>query len=62
MQYVEKVRIGRARLLLEEANLTLDRVAEASGFASAEVLRRNFQRRFGVPPGEYAERFGGRAR
>ena len=58
-RYVEKVRLERARMLLEETALPLDRIASSTGFASAEVLRRTFQRQFGVSPGAYADRFGG---
>lgn len=57
-KYVESVRLERVRLLLEEGNLSLERIAFASGFSSTEVLRRNFQKRFGVAPADYAKRFG----
>ena len=55
--YVEALRIERARTLLEAGAPSLDAVAEASGFASAEVLRRAFHRRVGVGPAAYRERF-----
>ena len=59
-QYVERVRIERARVLLEETRVPLERIAHVAGFASTEVLRRTFQRHFGTPPAEYARRFGER--
>jgi transcriptional regulator GlxA family with amidase domain len=55
--YVEALRIERARDLLQDGAPSLEAVAQASGFASAEVLRRAFHRRVGVSPAEYRERF-----
>lgn len=55
--YVEALRIERARDLLEDGAPSLEAVAQATGFASAEVLRRAFHRRVGVSPAEYRERF-----
>jgi transcriptional regulator GlxA family with amidase domain len=55
--YVEALRVERARDLLEDGAPSLQAVAQASGFASAEVLRRAFHRRVGVSPAEYRERF-----
>jgi transcriptional regulator GlxA family with amidase domain len=55
--YVEALRIERARDLLEDGAPSLEAVAQATGFASAEVLRRAFHRHVGVSPAEYRERF-----
>jgi predicted acylesterase/phospholipase RssA len=55
--YVEALRIERARDLLEDGAPSLEAVAQATGFASAEVMRRTFHRRVGVSPAEYRERF-----
>lgn len=55
-QYVEALRVERARLLLEDG-ATVDEAARATGFRSAEVLRRAFHRRIGVAPSAYRERF-----
>jgi transcriptional regulator GlxA family with amidase domain len=57
-EYVEGVRIERARSMLELEQLPLERVAERCGFASAEVMRRAFHRRVGVSPRDYRMRFG----
>jgi transcriptional regulator GlxA family with amidase domain len=54
--YVEALRVERARNLLEDGAPSLQAVAQATGFASAEVLRRAFQRRVGVSPAEYRDR------
>ena len=55
--YVETLRVERARALLEDGAESLEAVAQATGFASAEVLRRAFHRRVGVAPGDYRARF-----
>jgi transcriptional regulator GlxA family with amidase domain len=55
--YVEALRVERARDLLEDGAPSLEAVAQATGFASAEVLRRAFHRRVGVSPAEYRNRF-----
>jgi len=55
--YVEQVRIERARGMLETDGESLERVAGRCGFASAEVMRRAFRRRLGASPREYRERF-----
>jgi transcriptional regulator GlxA family with amidase domain len=39
----------------------VEEVAGASGFGSAEILRRAFRRRLGVTPGQYRTTFGGAA-
>ena len=55
--YVEGLRVERARDLLEDGAPSLEAVAQAAGFASAEVLRRAFHRRVGVSPADYRTRF-----
>ncbi|WP_245677203.1 GlxA family transcriptional regulator [Nocardia acidivorans] len=56
-RYVEQVRIGAARRLLENTDQPLDRVAVAVGLGSPETLYRIFHRHLGIPPGEYRARF-----
>ena len=55
--YVETLRVERARALLQDGAESLEAVARAAGFSSAEVLRRAFHRRVGVSPAAYRERF-----
>jgi transcriptional regulator GlxA family with amidase domain len=55
--YVEMARIDNARRLLEETDKPLKRVADWSGFADPNGLRRAFARRLGVLPAEYRRRF-----
>ncbi|MEV6768881.1 GlxA family transcriptional regulator [Nocardia sp. NPDC051030] len=56
-RYVERVRIGAARRLLETTDQPLDRVAAAVGLGSPETLYRLFHRHLGIAPGEYRARF-----
>lgn len=56
--YVERARVERARQMLESgAPAGVETVALACGFAGPEVMRRAFQRRLGVSPREYRQRF-----
>jgi transcriptional regulator GlxA family with amidase domain len=55
--YVEQLRVERARSVLETGTTSLDQVAARCGFAGAEVMRRAFQRRVGTSPSEYRNRF-----
>lgn len=52
-------RIGVAMELLEAGRLTIDRIAESSGFSSADALRTQFQRVVGVSPSDYRRMFAG---
>ena len=56
-QFVESARIGRAKALLETSDWPLARVAERAGFGSVHALHRVFQKRLGITPGLYRERF-----
>lgn len=56
--FVEIARIDRAKALLETSSWPLARVAERAGLNSLDALHRAFQKRVGVTPGEYRERFG----
>ncbi len=60
-QYVQRIRIERARHLLEHGGESIDAVAELCGFGSAETMRRRFQQSLGVAPSEYRSRFAHRA-
>jgi transcriptional regulator GlxA family with amidase domain len=58
--YVERLRVERARSLLEAGEEPVEIVAEACGFGTVETLRRAFQRAVGVSPSQYRERFAER--
>jgi transcriptional regulator GlxA family with amidase domain len=49
-KYVERLRVQRARRLLEEADARLDEVAAAAGFTDAGRMRRAFARVLGQSP------------
>ena len=53
---VEELRLENARRLLEQGG-HVARTASRCGFGSEETLRRAFQRRFGIGPQAYRERF-----
>ncbi|MFW7354967.1 helix-turn-helix domain-containing protein [Ochrobactrum soli] len=57
-QFVEGARIERAKALLETSDWSLPRIAERSGFGSLHSLHRAFQKRLGVTPRSYRDRFG----
>ena len=56
--FVESARVNRAKALLETSDWPLARLAEQAGFGSVEGLHRAFNKRVGVTPGEYRQRFG----
>ena len=55
--YVEQVRIEAARRALAEGDDPVHAVARRCGFGTAETLRRVFQRRLGLAPSDYRDRF-----
>jgi transcriptional regulator GlxA family with amidase domain len=57
-KHVEDLRLEAARRQLESTSLSITEVADATGLASSEVLRRLFKRRLGVAPGRYRASFG----
>lgn len=57
LEFVETARFERARQLLGDVALPVKTVAARSGFASDDHLRRVFQRRLGITPKVYRERF-----
>jgi transcriptional regulator GlxA family with amidase domain len=52
-----RIRVDRARRLLESTDLTVDRVAEQSGFGSYPSLRYHFFRTVGVSPQKYRQSY-----
>lgn len=56
-RYVERLRLGRARELLEAGRHTIEAIAEMTGFGREERLRRAFQRSLGVNPRQYRDHF-----
>jgi transcriptional regulator GlxA family with amidase domain len=56
-RYVESVRLEAARRQLEETAESVQGIAFACGFGSAEAMRRSFLRTLRVGPSEYRRRF-----
>jgi transcriptional regulator GlxA family with amidase domain len=54
---VEQLRVEAARRELEMTDQGLDEIAAASGFRSAEVMRRAFLRAIGTSPSSYRQHF-----
>lgn len=50
-------RMAKARILLEEADLSVDEIAMQVGFGAAATLRNHFRTRLGTSPGDYRRRF-----
>ncbi len=50
---VERLRLDRARADLEDGALSVERIAEASGFGDPERMRRAFLRVYGRPPQDF---------
>jgi len=55
--YVEQLRIEAACRLLEESRGSVEEIAAACGFSSAELMRRAFLRCLKSTPSQYRERF-----
>ncbi|MEM8618264.1 MAG: GlxA family transcriptional regulator [Actinomycetota bacterium] len=56
-RYVERLRVDAARGRLEQGDESVDAVATACGFGTAETMRRAFLRQLGVAPAAYRDRF-----
>ncbi|MFB6438607.1 GlxA family transcriptional regulator [Streptomyces sp. NPDC056411] len=59
VQWLTQQRIERARQLLEETDLTVDRIAAEAGFGTAASLRQHLQSALGVSPRAYRRTFRG---
>lgn len=57
LQWLTQQRVERARQLLEESELPVDRVAAACGFGTAASLRQHLQAALGVSPSAYRTTF-----
>ncbi|GAA4900528.1 GlxA family transcriptional regulator [Streptomonospora salina] len=57
LQWLTQQRVERARRLLEETDLPVDRVAEESGFGTTASLRQHLQAQLGMSPSAYRSTF-----
>lgn len=58
--YIEERRIGVATALLTQSQQSVEQIAARTGFKSADVFRRAFERRYSVNPTTYRQRFAAR--
>jgi transcriptional regulator GlxA family with amidase domain len=56
-QFVDRMRVEAAQQLIDSSSMGLKGIAGASGFQSADSMRRTFLRVLGVSAAEYATRF-----
>jgi len=57
-EYCQRLRIGKAREMLELTGRTIDQVAWDVGYKDAGSFRKVFQKVMGLKPGDYRKRFG----
>jgi transcriptional regulator GlxA family with amidase domain len=56
-EYLQHLRVGRAREELERADLAVDEIAWRVGYEDPGAFRRTFKRLMGLSPSEYRRRF-----
>lgn len=59
LEWLTRRRVDRARQLLEDSNLSVDRIASRSGLGTAAAMRKHFAREIGVSPSAYRSTFRG---
>jgi transcriptional regulator GlxA family with amidase domain len=57
-EYLQHLRVGKARELLEASALAVDQIAWRVGYEDAGAFRKVFQKLMGLTPGDYRRRFG----
>jgi transcriptional regulator GlxA family with amidase domain len=57
-EYVQHLRVGRARASLEFTSLTINEISWSVGYENASSFRKVFQKIIGLTPGDYRRRFG----
>ncbi|EIX9190882.1 helix-turn-helix domain-containing protein [Klebsiella pneumoniae] len=56
-EYCQRLRVGRAREMLQSTQLPLERIAWDVGYSDAGAFRKVFTRIVGLTPGDYRRRF-----
>lgn len=56
-EYCQRLRVGRAREMLQTSRVPLDRIAWDVGYSDTSAFRKVFTRIVGLTPGEYRRRF-----
>jgi transcriptional regulator GlxA family with amidase domain len=60
-EYNRRLRVGKARELLEFTNQTVNEISWAVGYEDSRSFRKVFQKVMGLSPGDYRKRFAARA-
>jgi AraC family transcriptional activator FtrA len=55
--WITRIRVDRARELLETTGLSIDHIATRTGLGTATTLRHHFRRKVGVSPADYRRQF-----
>jgi len=55
-KFIERLRVERARVIIEDTSLSMAEIATKSGFDSEQRMRRSFQRVLGINPADHAVR------
>jgi transcriptional regulator GlxA family with amidase domain len=55
-KFVERLRVERARVIIEDTGLSMAEIARKSGFDSEQRMRRSFKRVLGISPTDHADR------
>ena len=55
-RFIERLRVERARLIIEDTHLSMAEVARKSGFDSEQRMRRSFRRVLRINPVDHADR------
>ncbi|WP_238441634.1 GlxA family transcriptional regulator [Alcaligenes faecalis] len=56
-EYVQRMRVGRAKELLQMTKRPFEQIAWEVGYGDASAFRKVFQKIVGLPPSEYRQRF-----
>lgn len=57
VDYLRWVRMGKAKMILQKYQLSINEVARRCGYPDGDYFSRLFKREFGVTPGEYRDTF-----
>lgn len=57
MQYVNSVRLEKAKQLLSSTDMSITEIAESIGFKCIHYFSRNFKRNVGITPSEYHKKY-----
>lgn len=56
-KYIEHIKLEQAKIYLAKKDTAVDTAASMVGYASADVFRRSFKRKYGMAPQTYQLRF-----